>query len=97
MLPLTELQDLKRAAYTLQKLNKIARTVRKINENDCNYQISKAQETRRDNLEKEATQIACHDLGLTIYCQRDPRGCALYLIDSEEVSSGNYSNGLALY
>jgi hypothetical protein len=91
-----DLQELRRAEYKLRELHKIARTVRKINENDCNYQISKGQETRRDNLEAKAEEIAKDlDPGFRIYCQRDPRGCSLYILDGE-IGENSYSNGIAL-
>lgn len=91
---ITKLQQLARFAYRLGELNKIARTVRKINENACNYEISKAQETRRDNLEAKASEIA-KEFKLKVYCQRDPRGCSLYLVDNS-LSENNYSDGIAL-
>ncbi len=103
----TKLQLLARFASRLEALNKIAKTVRKINENACNYELSKAQETRRDNLETRAEEIA-KEFNLRIYHQRDPRGASLYLVDRScftkhrRESDGatwedcNYTNGIAL-
>jgi hypothetical protein len=103
----TKLQKLARFACRLEQLNKIARTVRRINTNACNFEISKASETRRDNLESKAAEIA-KEFGLKIHCQRDPRGAALYLVDnscyaSYKTASGAtvrdcnaYTNGIAL-
>ena len=95
----TKLQKLARFAFRLERLNKIARTVRAINTNACNAELSKGSETRRENLENEAEEIA-REFGLLIYCQRDPRGAALYLVDK---SCGNnrdcgceYTRGIAL-
>jgi hypothetical protein len=92
-----DLQELRRARYVFERLNKIARTVRKINENDCNYQISKGQETRRNNLEAKAEELV-KDLNVDwrIYCQRDPRGCSLYILDST-IDDNNYSDGVCLF
>jgi hypothetical protein len=89
----TKLQNLARFTFRLVELNKIARTVRRINTNACNYSISKGSETRRDNLEARADQIA-REFKLRIYCQRDPRGASLYLVDKN--CGDNYSSGIAL-
>jgi hypothetical protein len=103
----TKLQKLARFAYQLETLNKLARAVRRINTNACNFGISKASETRRNNLESKAAEIA-KEFGLQIHCQRDPRGAALYLVDSScftsyKTTSGatvrdcnSYTNGIAL-
>ncbi len=94
----TKLQELARFSYRLGELNKIAKTVRKINENACNYEISKGSETRRENLENKAGEIA-KEFGLMVHCQRDPRGASLYLVDKSCFRNGdcaNYTNGIAL-
>ena len=104
--PVANLAELRRFAYLLELLNKIARTVRTINTNACNYELSKASETRRANLEAKAASMA-EELGLQIYHQRDPRGAALYLVDASCFTQHtgangatwtdcNYSNGIAL-
>lgn len=89
----TKLQKLSRFAYRLGELNKIAKTVRRINTNACNYEISKGSETRRQKLETQAQEIA-KEFGLTVYCQRDPRSASLYLVD--KTCGDNYTNGIAL-
>jgi hypothetical protein len=90
----TNLNEFQYQIRQLDRLRKIAHTIHRLDENACNYELSKRQETRLKNLLIEAEGIASN-LGLKIYHQRDPRGKSLYLIN-EEMDETNYNHGMAI-
>lgn len=91
-----EIQDIKRIDWVLSNLKKIAKTVHRIDENRCNYELSKAQETRATNLLKAANEWAGH-LGMKVYHQADPRGCSLYLVPLDFINGADYNSyGMAI-
>jgi hypothetical protein len=83
----------------LGELRKINKRLHHLGEVSCNVGLSPQQEKAEDKLEKRAEEIA-FGLGVKFYYQRDPRGCAVYLVPLEwddEYASSNYSSGLAVY
>ena len=94
--------ELKRADWLLDQLKEISHKLHRLDENACNYGLTKRQETREKNLEKEATELTEEmgklmekTNGLRIYRQGDPRGCSLYLIDDS--CGSDYTRGMAIY
>ena len=80
-----------------RELVKISKSLQRSHENDCNYGLSKRQETREENLVKKAEEIA-REIGFSVYEQGDPRGCALYLIPlNMENPEQYYTDGLAIF
>lgn len=77
------------------RLQKIAKTIHRLDENACNYELSKYQETRLENLLIEAQRLA-EILDLDIYHQGDPRGCSLYLVD-ETMDDSTYNRAIAIF
>lgn len=69
-------------AQHASRLQTIARTLRKMGEDECNIAYTEVQQRKRDfrrtELEAEACGIA-HSYNLTVRFQRDPRGPAIYL------------------
>ena len=55
------------------ELQKVAKSLHRLNENACNYGLTDRQETRQHNLYRKATEIFPH----FIKEQRDPRGWPL--------------------
>ena len=55
------------------ELQKVAKSLHRLNENACNYGLTDRQETRQGNLYRKATEIFPH----FIREQRDPRGWPL--------------------
>lgn len=93
----TMTQDIQELAITISvidQLRKISRSLRKSFEMDCNYGETPRRTKTQDRLINRAKGLA-HNIGYKIYVQGDPRGCALYLIDSS-MNDGNYNNGIAL-
>lgn len=88
-----QFNQLKRFRYIWPELVKISNSLRRIGEKHCNYGLMPRDETRRNNLEKKALDYAA-SFGLTCYFQRDPRGCALYLITKH---CREYTDGIAVY
>lgn len=84
----------------LMKLREISRKLHRLDEGDCNGRYSeraqKAADTRTENLEKSACELAAI-FGLLAYHQSDPRGCSLYLITEEQKKSGDYSRGVGIW
>lgn len=89
------ISQLNQAHNIFKQLEKIAKTLHRLDENDCNYGLSKAQETRQVNLEKRAEELA-QELGLHAFHQGDPRGASLYLVENKKAYN-NYTNGIAIY
>ena len=87
------IRELARFEYHLHELRKISKALHTQDENACNYGLTKRQETRVENLEKRAADIA-EWYGLKAYHQGDPRGCSLYLI--EEGMENSYHNGVCI-
>ena len=79
-------------AYQFSRLQKIAKTMHRLDENHCNYGLSKSQETRMKNLMKQAQEIA-EIFGFSAFHQGDPRGCSLYMTD-DTVTMDNYTDGI---
>jgi len=93
-------EELKKLYYVFQdyeKLKKIARRLHRLDENTCNYGLTKRQEKRVEKLEKEAKEIA-NRLGLDAYHQGDPRGATLWLIpkDLENPNACHSSEGIPI-
>lgn len=85
--------------YTVEiyrQLLRISKTLHKLDENACNYELSKSQVTRGKNLMIKAEALA-QEIGLHAYNQSDPRGCSLYLVKSLKNANSNYSSGTAIY
>ena len=76
-------------------LKKFAKTLHHLDEVACNQELSNRQFTRRKNIESEIVKI-CEILKLVPYCQTDPRGCPLYLLESEEDKNNYHSKGIAI-
>ncbi len=90
-------RELNHFVYSYERLSKIARTLHKLDEGDCNGRSERGQkraDTRSANLEREAQGIAA-DFGLKAYHQGDPRGCSLYLIEKGQRDS-YASEGIAI-
>jgi hypothetical protein len=93
------IEELKRVDYRLGELRKISKRLHHLCEVNCNTGLTPRQETAEKNLEKRATLLAL-DLGAKFYYQRDPRGCAVYLVPEEwmdDYTDSHYSDGLAIY
>ena len=72
------------------KLQRISRSLHKIDEDDCNYEQSEKRSRREERLEKVAESIA-KEHGFIAYHQSDPRGWSLYLVKPEQL--GTYEIG----
>ena len=64
------------------ELQKVAKSLHRLNENACNYGLTDRQETRQHNLYRKAVDLAYGDAGRAgngffIKEQRDPRGWPL--------------------
>jgi len=66
-------------------LQRIARSLRRLDECYCNYGLSLRQEYHMDRLEKEAARLAESE-GYKVYRQGDPRGWPLYLYTEEQLT-----------
>jgi len=78
-----------------QELQKIARQLYRLDENACNYGLTKRQETRQENLEMKAQKIA-EKLGFKFYHQGDPRGLTGWLL-TEEQDALTHLSGIPIY
>ena len=87
--------ELSRTLYLVEELRKVSKSLRRSYTNACNYQLTKGQETRQDNLEKKATELGL-ELGYVTYLQCDPRGCSVYLLDSKDDMNSYSSKGVAI-
>jgi len=90
------IQELRSFVYVYRQLVKISQSLHALDENACNYGLSKRQEKRQENLEKKADLLA-KDIGLYVYHQGDPRGCSLYLTKNKTRQEYNYTDGIAIY
>jgi hypothetical protein len=70
------------------QLQKISRSLHRLDEISCNCGKTPQQEKREENLEKQAQSIA-KEHGFIAYHQSDPRGWSLYLVKPEQI--GTYS------
>ena len=75
------------------RLQEISHSLHTLDENECNWGLTKRQETRQANLEKEANEIAAARK-LEAYHQGDPRGWSLYLINPGEE---DYTKGVGIF
>jgi predicted phage-related endonuclease len=89
------INELRFVQNQMQQLQKISRQLHTLAENACNYGLSKRQETRQDNLMKQAEERA-QLLGLHAYHQGDPRGCCLYLVEDNQGADTQYTDGIAV-
>ena len=76
-------QYLKLFVSKYQELQKIVRQLHRLDENACNYGLTKRQETRRENLEREAQKIA-ERLDFKFYHEGDPRGLTGWLLTEKQ-------------
>jgi len=94
----------------IDELAKISRSLRNSYTNSCMYELSPRQQTRENNLEKKAKDLA-ELIGAILYLQTDPRGASIYLLfpahyadwDNTRYSSlarwidSNYTRGICVY
>lgn len=66
-------------------LQRIARSLARLDEHSCNYGLSERQEKREERLEARATEIAKRH-HLKVYRQGDPRGWPLYLYSTRALN-----------
>ncbi len=81
-------------------LQRISHRLHQLDENSCNYGLTKRQEKRVDRLEEQAQAIAGKYLMLA-YHQSDPRGWSLYLVSKAAITETQpidaiYDRGLAI-
>lgn len=97
---MTKLQQYSEAIELFRRLQPLAKTIHRLDESSCNYELSKAQETRLHNLLEKATHQAAI-FGMRIYHQSDPRGASLYIMDYTSDWKEDYKNynsqGIAVY
>ena len=94
MKPIKTIEELGHAIRVIDRLKKYERVIHRLQECDCNYgALTKRQETRYNNTIKKAVELT-ESLGLKLYVQEDPRGCALYLIE-DGMGRYDYNNGIA--
>lgn len=81
----------------LNELGKVATSLHRLAEHECNYGLTPRQDKRQDALSDRARELA-NKMGLAIYIQGDPRGCPLYLIpaDGQHHESDYNSVGVAV-
>ena len=90
-----KVDELTNYLYMIEKLKRIAKTLHRLDEGDCNGRSERGEKlsmTREKNLMKEAQRLA-ETLGLEAFHQGDPRGCSLYLIVPG--TEDQYSMGVA--
>lgn len=73
-------RELRAIAIVIDEMRKLERQVHRLNEIDCNGEMTARQEKRRDRLENRYGELA-RELGVYPQRQRDPRGTALRVID----------------
>lgn len=77
-------RELLAIALYVDEMRKIEQQVRRLNEIACNQELTPRQEKRRDALENRYADIAANEFNLFTEVQRDPRGAALKLHDSDK-------------
>ena len=86
-------------ASDVARFQNISRSLSHLDELSCNQELTHRQETRSDNLEKQAATIAA-TYGLLSYHQSDPRGWSLYLVKTEQLLGHSidaaYNRGLGV-
>ena len=91
-------QLLKQFVKDLPELQKIAKSLHKLDEMACNYRLTERQEKKQDELIERAREIA-KKYGFDVYHDGDPRACTLYLITPEmknEIGLPNYWEGIPI-
>ena len=68
------------------ELQRVAKSLHRLNENACNYVLTERQETRQHNLFTKAKEI----IGVYIREQRDPRGWPLEISTAPMTDSQTY-------
>jgi len=96
MKEIKNVDELRSFLWRFEKLQKVARSLHRQDENACNVELSKWQESRVKSLEKEASLLAGY-LGLLAFHQRDPRGCPIYLLDKWEDRDNYSTKGIGVY
>jgi len=76
------------------RILKIAKSLHRLDEKNCNVGLTSRDEARQVGLEKEAEEVS-NLFGLISYHQTDPRGGTLYFI--EKGQEENYHNGILIY
>ena len=89
----TRFSLLYRFRWSWPELVKISKSLRRIGCKECNYGLTERDEKRRQRLEEKAYEIAAR-FSLGCYFQRNPRGCALYLVTKK---CREYTDGIAVY
>lgn len=77
-------RELRVIGMYIDEMRKIERQVRRLNEIDCNTQLTPRQASRRVKLEERYASMAATEFKLFTEFQRDPRGAALKLHDSNK-------------
>lgn len=91
---MNKLQKIQQIINVYSQLQKVAKTLHKMDEYDCNYGCTPIHETREKNLFKKAEALA-QELGLHAYHQGDPRGGTLFLVEKVKGADTNYyTNGV---
>ena len=91
----------------IHQLIRIAHSLETLDVRSCNYGLTEKDENRVTNLENKALEIA-KEFGGLAYHQSDPRGCALYIVNPEELPKDTehnngywvrqyYHRGVAIY
>jgi len=97
-----KLNEVEKIIKVYRELQKISRSLRKLDVKACNYGLSQRDEKRQERLESQAEKLA-QEIDLKIYHQTDPRGCSLYFIDDNckyklhDIEYINYPRGIAIY
>jgi len=97
-----KLEEIRKIIRNYEELQKISKSLSRLDIKACNYGLSQRDEKREDKLEKQAKNLA-QEIGLKIYHQTDPRGCSLYLIDDtckyklHDIEYIDYPKGIAVY
>jgi hypothetical protein len=87
--------EFRRFASNMPTLQRIAKKLHHQDENACNYGLSERQEKEVEKMELRAEELA-QEMGLHAYHQGDPRGGSLYLVNDEDLKSGQYYNGILI-
>jgi hypothetical protein len=91
------LNDAKRMMATMTEINRLARSIHRCDEINCNRTTTPREDARRDRALARIEELA-QPYGWRVYHQSDPRGASVYLVerswDAEMVSS-RYNEGLA--